>query len=210
MKSVMFVSGKGGTGKTTICCNVGYVLAKRGRKTCVVDADPYTPCTTSFFEIVDYSIREDTQRKQLKPFRTRQGVDLVTLAVFMREGLGVCWDGKKVSEFLSTVLGHWSLKDYEYVLVDMPSGMGDEFLAVTKHLNPIQAVVVSGDEVLVRQGVERCKDNLRAFNIPILCEVFNFSFKVGQLSIQRFASLSEGRLIDHPTFSKIADLVERV
>jgi len=209
MKAVMFVSGKGGTGKTTICCNVAYELAQRGRKVCVVDADPYTPCTTVFFEILDYDIVEDTQRKQIKPFRTRQNVDLISLAAFQRNGVGICWDGERASSFLNSVLNHWSLKDYEFVLIDMPSGTGDEFLEVTKNLNPVFAVVVTVEEPLVRRGVERCKDLLRVFNVPILCEVYNFVLKIGELSVQRLTSLAEGRLIPHPAFTRIADAVEK-
>jgi len=208
MKAVMFVSGKGGTGKTTICCNVAFQLAQRGRRVCVVDADPFTPCTTAFFEILDYSIIEDAQRKQIRPFRTRQNVDLISVAAFQREGVGICWDGAQVDSLLNSILNHWSLKDYEFVLIDMPSGTGDEFLAVTKHMNPLHAVVVSGDEPLVRRGVERCKDLLQAYNIPILCEVYNFVLKIDSLSVQRLTSLSEGRLIDHPAFMSIADRVE--
>jgi cellulose synthase operon protein YhjQ len=40
MKTVAFVSGKGGVGKSTVCANLAVALAKRGKKVAVIDLDP--------------------------------------------------------------------------------------------------------------------------------------------------------------------------
>ncbi len=40
MKTVAFISGKGGVGKSTICANLAAALAKRNKKVVVIDLDP--------------------------------------------------------------------------------------------------------------------------------------------------------------------------
>ncbi len=40
MKTVAFISGKGGVGKSTVCANLAVALAKRGKKVAVIDLDP--------------------------------------------------------------------------------------------------------------------------------------------------------------------------
>jgi cellulose synthase operon protein YhjQ len=40
MKTVAFISGKGGVGKSTVCANLAVALAKRGKKVVVIDLDP--------------------------------------------------------------------------------------------------------------------------------------------------------------------------
>lgn len=38
-QSIVIASGKGGTGKTTVCANLGIALAQRGKKVMILDAD---------------------------------------------------------------------------------------------------------------------------------------------------------------------------
>jgi cellulose synthase operon protein YhjQ len=40
MKTVAFISGKGGVGKSTVCANLAVALGKRGKKVAVIDLDP--------------------------------------------------------------------------------------------------------------------------------------------------------------------------
>ncbi len=38
-RKIVITSGKGGVGKTTVCCNLGVQLAKRGNRVIVCDLD---------------------------------------------------------------------------------------------------------------------------------------------------------------------------
>ena len=38
-EAIAITSGKGGVGKSSVCINVGMVLAQRGYKVCLIDVD---------------------------------------------------------------------------------------------------------------------------------------------------------------------------
>ena len=49
-RCIAFHSYKGGTGKTTLACNSGALLARKGYKVCLLDLDIYAPSFQSYFE----------------------------------------------------------------------------------------------------------------------------------------------------------------
>jgi cellulose synthase operon protein YhjQ len=65
MKTVAFISGKGGVGKSTVAANLAVVLAKRKKKVVLIDLDP-----------------QNSQRLHL-------GLDADEIAGLIREGVGV-------------------------------------------------------------------------------------------------------------------------
>ncbi len=48
-KTIAFHSYKGGTGKTTLISNLAALLAKNGKKTCLLDFDLYAPSLSTYF-----------------------------------------------------------------------------------------------------------------------------------------------------------------
>ena len=49
-KCIAFHSYKGGTGKTTIACNLAVSLAKKGYRVCLLDFDVSAPSIQAYFE----------------------------------------------------------------------------------------------------------------------------------------------------------------
>lgn len=50
-KCIAFHSYKGGTGKTTIACNLAAILVKRGYNVCLLDLDVYAPSMQTYYGI---------------------------------------------------------------------------------------------------------------------------------------------------------------
>ena len=48
MKSIAFLSHKGGVGKTSIALNVGVALAQKGNRICLLDNDFFGPSLSTF------------------------------------------------------------------------------------------------------------------------------------------------------------------
>ena len=53
---VVVASGKGGVGKSTVAANLAIMLAKKGYKTALVDADIYGPSMPIIFGLSDAKI----------------------------------------------------------------------------------------------------------------------------------------------------------
>lgn len=72
MKVVSVINIKGGVGKTTLTANLGAELASRGMKVLLIDLDPQTNLTFSFFHI-DYWSDNLAPEKTLKRWLEAQG-----------------------------------------------------------------------------------------------------------------------------------------
>ena len=153
MQSVAFFNNKGGVGKTTLLCNVAaYIAQHRGKKVCVVDADPQCNATQYFFdEETIYRLYSDddsfTIFNVLEPLSLGEGYS-ETLAIRRADRFGVDvlpgdprlaltedllardWGdakggdlrGIRTSLVFSELLER--LKDYDYVLFDVSPSLG--------------------------------------------------------------------------------------
>lgn len=57
MSVVSVINYKGGVGKTTLTANIGAELAARGRKVLLVDLDPQSSLTFSFYRPAEFESR---------------------------------------------------------------------------------------------------------------------------------------------------------
>ena len=49
-KVICFANNKGGSGKSTTCCNVGYSMVTEGKRVLLIDGDMQMNLTLSFFD----------------------------------------------------------------------------------------------------------------------------------------------------------------
>ena len=129
MKIICFISGKGGTGKTTLACNMAYALVDEGKQVLLFDADFYLsntetvigadiPCT------IGHLVRDDRPIADAL-VTTEAGFDLIGGGTGM-ESLADLSDVKS-TELLSEVATMGST--YDYVLIDAGPGLGPTVLA---------------------------------------------------------------------------------
>lgn len=129
MKIVCFVSGKGGTGKTTLACNMAYGLADEGKKVLLFDADfglsnvetvagIDVPCT------VGHIVRDDRPLSDAVT-STKAGFDVIAGGTGFESLVGI---SAEKSASLLDELGKIGA-DYDFVLVDAGPGIGSTVLA---------------------------------------------------------------------------------
>ncbi|MBI2151658.1 P-loop NTPase [Candidatus Woesearchaeota archaeon] len=137
-KFVAFVSGKGGTGKTTATLNVGQALVNLGKKVLLLDANLVTPNLALH---LGFTNPQGTVNKFL-----RREAGLKDIIYLHESGLALVPASPSYTEFLKTnsqdigeVFDHLdNLADL--VLVDAPSGLGPEVSEVLKNCD--EAVIV--------------------------------------------------------------------
>ncbi|MBI5229479.1 AAA family ATPase [Candidatus Micrarchaeota archaeon] len=136
MRSIIFASGKGGVGRTSILINTGLVLSSAGKKTLVIDAD---------IAMANIGILLGVERAPINLHHVLMGETDIKDAIY--EGPG---NLKYVPAGLSieriTKLDFNALKDavkkleeYDFVLIDCPAGMSDE----------TQAAILSANEMVL-------------------------------------------------------------
>ena len=130
MKSIVFASGKGGVGKSTIALNLGLFLAKAGKSVVVVDAD-LEMANIGIFLGVDvtpitlHNVLSGENKMQDAVYDGPQGLKYVPA------GLSPDKLGKVDFNVFPEALKSFG-DTYDYVLVDCPPGLGQDANAAVK------------------------------------------------------------------------------
>lgn len=137
---ISFVSGKGGVGKTSLAINVSHTLQNLGKSVVLVDANIATPNVGLYLGV-------------LRPGKTlNQFLDgdesLHEIVQEHQSGLHVVYSDPSYSKFKSTVpdrLKHLFSRlngAADYVVVDSPSGFGEDVLPVIEQSDEVILVVI--------------------------------------------------------------------
>jgi chromosome partitioning protein len=128
-QTISVVSSKGGSGKTTTALNLGVALAERGRRTLLIDLDPQGAIglsldrsETEWPGLAEYLMEDaawDSVLVQTKlatfsilPRGRLDPVDICEYELFLHSS-------QRVAELISQ-----GAVDFDYILVDSPSGLG--------------------------------------------------------------------------------------
>ncbi|MFB6490087.1 MAG: P-loop NTPase [Thermoproteus sp. AZ2] len=132
---VAVLSGKGGVGKTTVSALLSLALAKSGRPASLFDLDVHG---TSAYAIFGAGRRHEVDKAGIKPLEI-SGVHLFSLAGLVEEP--VVLPGANKWGVLLGLVANADIRT-EYVVFDMPPGMGDELLLL-RTLAPFQPLLVT-------------------------------------------------------------------
>ena len=136
-KTICFANNKGGSGKSTTCANLGYFLAKSGKRVLLVDGDMQLNLSLSFFEeeeVLSMAAEEENLFEALKGQReltpcvveTRYaGLSLVKSTTLMSQIEYELFTKLQREFVLKRCLK--SLKEageYDYILIDAPPTLG--------------------------------------------------------------------------------------
>ena len=136
-KVICFANNKGGSGKSTTCCNVGYSLQTLGKKVLLIDGDMQMNLTLSFFND-DYALElakggqniyvAIKEQRDLTPYIQHteyENLDIIPSSTLM-SGIEFDLFTKWQREFiLRSGLEKIKKSDvYDYILIDSPPTLG--------------------------------------------------------------------------------------
>ena len=132
------VSGKGGVGKSFVTGSLANLMASKGYKVGIMDADITGPSIPKMYGIKGNAQGSDNG---IYPMPTANGIEVMSVNLLLPdEETPVIWRGpvlaNMVKQFWSDVI--WG--ELDYLFVDMPPGTGDVPLTVFQSL-PIEGVV---------------------------------------------------------------------
>ena len=169
---VAIFSGKGGTGKSVATCLLADKLQKMGKKVAVLDADLENPSIHYLYGKLEPC---NSDSKQLIPMTADSGVQFISMGNVEKDAtqplLGY---GKDIAEgALYFYLNVKWPEDLDFMLVDMPSGVGDVPLQIGTILPFDGAVCISNPSDLCDFLALKSVNLMRMIMIPVLGVVEN-------------------------------------
>ncbi|MEO0237721.1 MAG: P-loop NTPase [candidate division WOR-3 bacterium] len=173
-KIILFLSNKGGTGKSTMLANIAYLFSTHyNKKVGVIDMDFYNPDLPSIFGVENRKM--GIQNKKLLPVKILSNLYLASYGFFITDKkLPVILRG--VQEKLITeqfvVDTDWS--DFDYIFVDFPASFSDGGLTLVDRIKRIDgALIITSSQDITLIDTERSIIFANQYNIPILGVVEN-------------------------------------
>ena len=144
-KFIFVTSGKGGVGKSTVACNLGYALTRMGKKVAIMDADVYGASVPKFLEFPCLNPQVNNKNK-IVPFLAF-GMEFISTEFFADEGQPIVWRGSVLKNMVNNFFYQvaWR-KDLDYVLKDIPSWTCDVLLDISNIVPKAEALIVTTPE----------------------------------------------------------------
>lgn len=171
---VLFTSGKGGVGKSTVAVNVASALAQRGLAVGLLDADVHGPSLPRMLQLAGEQVRWD-ERDRMVPAENF-GLRLMSVGLTTPEAdTPLAWRSAVVTAALVQLLEDVAWGPLDVLAIDLPPGTGDVLLTLVQELPVAAAVVVTTPQTVATDDVARALRALRELRVPVAGVVENMS-----------------------------------
>ena len=191
---IAVASGKGGVGKSMVASNLALTLAEQGKKVGLLDLDLYGP---SSHLILGFSPEGFPDEEHGIIPQEIEGIKFMSLVYFSEDKPGA-FRGNDVTNIILELLAITRWDDLDYLILDLPPGIGDETLDVISFIPQTEFLVVTTPSKVAFGAVEKLLKILIEGKLPLLGVVENMtrdsseyiSKKVSKLNIDYLGALS--------------------
>jgi ATP-binding protein involved in chromosome partitioning len=162
-KIIAISSGKGGVGKSLVASTLALTLAKKGFKVGLFDLDFTSPSTHIILGIEGVQPKED---KGIIPPLTC-GLRYMSI-IYYSGDLAAPLRGMDVSNALIELLAITKWGKLDYLILDMPPGIGDATLDLIRLVKNIQFLIVTTPSQLAFETVKKLVSLLNSQKIPVI------------------------------------------
>jgi len=174
------ISGKGGVGKSTITGIMATMLAKKGYKVGVLDADITGPSMPRFFGVNSKRatiIPLENDMVRFEPVETESGIKVISMNLLTAvEEDPVIWRGPVITGVLKQMFIETNWGELDYLLIDMPPGTGDIALTVMQEFPIDEIVIISTPQDMVSMIVKKVVIMAQKIGIKIKGVVENMAY----------------------------------
>ena len=175
-KVIGIVSGKGGVGKSMVTSLLSSLMARKGYKIGILDADITGPSIPKAFGIHGTISGFDNQ---MVPKVSHSGIKIISANLLLeKEDTPVIWRGPVIAGAVKQFWTDTVWEDVDYMFVDMPPGTGDVPLTVFQSIPLDGIVIVTSPQELVSLVVAKAVNMAKTMQIPIIGLVENMSYVV--------------------------------
>ncbi|HSN90687.1 MAG TPA: Mrp/NBP35 family ATP-binding protein [Anaeromyxobacteraceae bacterium] len=171
---LLFTSGKGGVGKSTVAVNVAVALARRGLRVGLLDADVFGPSVPRMVSLEDERVRWDEAGKMVPA--ENFGLRVMSVGLTTPESdTPLVWRSAVATAALVQLLEDVAWGPLDVLAVDLPPGTGDVQLTLAQELRVAGAVVVTTPQTVATDDVRRAIRMLQESRVPVAGVVENMS-----------------------------------
>ncbi|MCW3982512.1 MAG: Mrp/NBP35 family ATP-binding protein [Candidatus Bathyarchaeota archaeon] len=178
-------SGKGGVGKSMIATALALSLAKEGCRVGLFDVD-FTGPSTHIILGVPNSV-QPTEDKGIVP-ATVEGLEFMSLVYFVGDK-ATPLRGADVSNALIELLSVTQWGQLDFLIIDMPPGIGDAVLDLVRLVKRIEFLIVTTPSLLAFEVVKKQVQLLHELKMPIVGVIENMKIDTSKTIEQETGKL---------------------
>ena len=173
-KVIAIVSGKGGVGKSLVTAMNAVMMAKKGYKVGILDADITGPSIPKMFGINERAMQNEMG---ILPAETQGGIKIMSINLLLETPeTPVVWRGPVIAGAVKQFWTEVAWGELDYLFIDMPPGTGDVPLTVFQSL-PVDCIeIVTSPQELVSLIVKKACKMAELMKVRVLGIVENMSY----------------------------------
>jgi ATP-binding protein involved in chromosome partitioning len=168
-KIIAVVSGKGGVGKSLVASSLALNLAKKGKKVGLLDLDLYGPSSHIILGVKDYSFPEE--EKGIIPHNI-EDINFMSI-VFFTEDKPAPLRGIDITNIIIELLAITQWGELDFLIIDMPPGIGDETLDIIKLVKKSEFLVITTPSKVSMGAVGKLLIILKELKLPVIGVIEN-------------------------------------
>jgi len=165
---ISVASGKGGVGKSLVASSLALNLSRKGYKVGLLDLDLYGPSSHIILGVKDVFPEEE---KGIIPPNVH-GINFMSI-VYFTEDKPSPFRGIDISNIIIELLAITRWGELDYLIIDMPPGIGDETLDVIRLVKKSEFLVVVTPSKVAMVTVGKLLQLLKELKLPVIGVVEN-------------------------------------
>lgn len=170
---ICVASGKGGVGKSLIASSLALSLVKNGHSVGLLDLDLYGPSSHVILGVETRKFPEE-EKGIIPPLE--HGIRFMSL-VYFSEDKSSAFRGDDISNIILELLAITQWGHLDYLIIDMPPGIGDETLDVIRYIKESEFLVITTPSKVAMNAVRKLLLLLKEIDVPLVGVVENMKMK---------------------------------
>ncbi|MHC1585654.1 MAG: P-loop NTPase [Candidatus Syntropharchaeia archaeon] len=160
--------GKGGIGKSLTATVLALALSRSGYRTGLLDLDFSSPSAHVILGVED--VHPEEEMGIIPP--QIHGIAFMSIVFFTRNNPSPL-RGIDLSNAILELLANTRWENLDFLIIDMPPGIGDVMLDVIRWMKRIEFLVIATPSKLVLETVRKVMKMLRELSIPVIGVIEN-------------------------------------
>lgn len=195
-------SGKGGVGKSLIASTLALTLAKKGFKAGLFDLDFTSPSTHIILGVGGVKPKEN---KGIVPPKVC-GIEYISIIYYSGDH-ATPLRGEDTSNVLIELLAITRWGQLDFLVLDMPPGIGDATLDLLRLIRNVRFIIVTTPSVLAFETVKKLANFLKEQRTPIIGVIENMKMGQSEAIRQQTQKLGLTYLAEIPYDSEVEEAI---